>query len=480
MKLNKFIKKLNIKANIINNHKINSIEDNSKNCKLNDIFFAIESSSNDFNSYIANAISNGAKTIVYDKTPNVFYDYINYIKVYDIKKIIALSAKIYYKDITKKIKLIGITGTNGKTSISNIIFKYLLFKDKNTMLIGTNGIFINNKHIKTLNTTPDLLLTTKLIKENKIDYVVMEVSSIGIRELKVMYFDFDVIILSNVTHDHLDYHKTIIDYKFSKSIIMSNMQPNKNKVIILNKDLDDFSFYNKLCNAKVVTYSLNNVSDYKAININKYIDKTSFTLVNDDFSYNINTSLIGEFNIYNILSAISCIHHFKFCIKDFSLFLESYLSVEGRMQTIKYNNRLILIDYAHTPDGVDNVLKTLKQYTNKLTVVIGAGGNRDKEKRAIIGMVIQKYTNNIILTNDNPRFENELDIINDITKEINNYKIIINRKDAIYYALNNSIENEIIAILGKGSEEYQEINGVKYSFNDKQVVDSYIKEHTNE
>ncbi len=486
LKINKLLNKINIQNNLINNHKINTIEDNSNNIKLNDVFFSIPSITNDNNKYIEQAINNGAKTIFYEGEVLNKYSNINYIKVDDVKKTIAIAAKVFFKNITKKIKLIGVTGTNGKTTISNIIYDFLCYEGHNAMLIGTSGIFFKDTHYNLDNTTPNLLLTTKMIKQalrKGLEYVVMEVSSIGIRELRVMYFDFDVIILSNVTHDHLDYHKSIIDYKFSKGLIMSNMKYSKNKVIILNKDLDNYSFYNKLCEAKVVTYSMNKQSDYFATNILKDLNETSFKLINNKNKYYLKTSLIGGFNIYNILASIACIHNLGFCIKNFTNFLKIYVNVAGRMDIVKYNTRSIVIDFAHTPDSVENALKTLKEYSNsKLTVIIGCGGNRDKLKRSIIGDITSNYADKIIFTNDNPRDEVAIDIINDITKNLNDntYQIILDRHDAIYNALDNSINNEIIAILGKGAEDYQIVLGIKYPFSDKKTVKTYIKEHSDE
>ncbi|MFI3251826.1 MAG: UDP-N-acetylmuramoyl-L-alanyl-D-glutamate--2,6-diaminopimelate ligase [bacterium] len=486
MKINKLLKKINLNNYTINNHKINTIQDNSIDCNKNDVYFSIPSIQNDNNTFIEEAIKNGAKTIFYECDLLNKYSDINYIKVDDVKKTIAIAVKIFYKDITKKIKLIGVTGTNGKTTISNMIYDFLCYEGYSAMLIGTSGIFFKDNHFNSNNTTPNLLVITKLIKQalNKgLEYVVMEVSSIGIRELRVMYFDFDVIILSNVTHDHLDYHKSIIDYKFSKGLIMSNMPYHKKKFIVLNKDLDNYTFYNKLCNANVVTYGLYNDSDYHAINVIKDLNETKFKLLYKNDNCLFKTSLIGGFNVYNILAAIACINNLGFDIETFKNFMKLYVNVSGRMEIHKYNSRTIVIDYAHTPDGVDNALKTLKEYVqSKLTVIIGAGGSRDKEKRSIIGKITCNYADKIIFTNDNPRDEVPIDIINDITSEITNekYNIILDRKEAIYNALDNSEPNEIIAILGKGAEDYQIILGMKYPFSDKQTVKSYIKEHRND
>ncbi len=486
MKIKKLLQLVNINKAIINNHKITNIEDNSKLCCKNSLFFSLPSYTHNESNIIKEAIANGAKTIIYEKELKHKLDNINYIEVNDVKKALALIVKIYYKDITTKIKLIGITGTNGKTTTSNLLYDFFSYEGIESMLVGTNGIYFQNEHYNTNNTTPSLLFTTKLMKQaikKGLKYVVMEVSSIGIRELRVMYYDFDIIILSNVTHDHLDYHKTIIDYKFSKGLLLHSIPYKKDKYIILNKDIDTYSFYNKMCNAKVITYSINSKSDYHATNIVKNLNETKFRLLDDNKQYYFKTSLIGAFNVYNILSSIACITKLNFSIEDFSKFLKLYVNVSGRMDIVKYNDRSVVIDFAHTPDSVSNTLKTLKEYSNrKLTVIIGCGGNRDKVKRSIIGEITSLYADKIIFTNDNPRDEVEIDIINDMICDIKhkNYDIILDRKKAIYSALDNSIKDEIIAILGKGSEEYQIIQGVKHPFNDKKTVKSYIKEHSNE
>ncbi len=486
MKLNNLLKKINLNYKPINNHSISALQDNSKDCSKNDVFFSIPSLTKDFDIFIEEAISNGAKTIFHETTLKNKYSDINYIFVDDIKKTIALCAKFFYHDITKNIKLIGVTGTNGKTTITNIIYDYLCYEGHESMLIGTNGIYFKDNHYYFENTTPNLLITIKMIKQaisKGLEYVVMEVSSIAIRELRCMYFDFDIIILSNVTHDHLDYHKTVIDYKFSKGLIMSNMPYEKNKYIILNKDLDNFSFFNKISNAKVITYGINNQSHYQASNVVKSLSETDFKLIYNKNKYYLKTSLIGGFNVYNVLSSIACIDKLGFGIERFISFLKVYVNVAGRMDIIKYNGRTIVIDFAHTPDSVNNALKTLKEYsTKRLTVIIGAGGSRDKQKRSIIGEITCSYADKIIFTNDNPRDEVPIEIIDDITKNIKdkNYEVILDRKEAIYSSLKNSTKDEIIAILGKGSENYQIIMGIKHPFSDKQTVKTYIKEHSNE
>ena len=407
--------------------------------------------------------------------------HINYIKCDDVKKVTALIAKIFYKDITRKMRLIAVTGTNGKTTITTTLFDYLSYFGYNPLLIGTNGIYFKNMHFHSDNTTPSILKNYDFISEcykKGARHLIMEVSSIGIREARVMYFDFDIVIFTNLNHDHFDYHKNITDYKFSKGLLISDIPFKKNKCVILNYDDETYELYNRIAKAKVYSYGLNDKATIFATNIIKSLNNTSFRVILGDNKYNVNSHLIGGFNVYNILAIMQVLRFLKMDLLEFIDFLKIYVPVSGRMNQIKYNNRIIIIDFAHTPSSVEAVLSSLKEYSRrKLTVIIGAGGNRDTSKRSLIGKITEMYADKIIFTNDNPREEVPMRIIEDITKEMEskNYEIILDRKKAIEYAIDSSIKDEIIAILGKGSERYQIINGIKYPFSDKECIYKYIR-----
>ena len=484
MKIKYLLNKSNINYDsIVINHVINDIKDDSRQIKENDIFFAINGGQTDGRKYIDEAIKKGSKTIIYEGEINQKNDNINYINVLNIRSVLASFCKIFYKDLTKKIKLIGVTGTNGKTTTSTLIYDYLCYSGYDPILIGTSGIFFKDEHFHTANTTVSILQTYTILKEaisKGAKHLIMEVSSIGIRDARVLYFDFDIVIFTNLGHDHLDYHKNITDYKFSKSIILWNVENKRNKAVILNLDDENFAFLSSLVKAKIITYGLKKDANVKAINIVKNLYQSNFEVVIKDDNFKVKTALVGGFNIYNILAVISTLSFLKYDVNDFVDFLRIYVSISGRMNKIIYKSRVIIVDFAHTPTSLINVLSSLKEFTNqKISVVIGCGGNRDISKRSMIAQIAIKYADKIIFTSDNPRDEDPISIINDMVKNLRSskYRIIIDRKEAITTILDESLHDEVIAILGKGSETSQIINGINYPFSDKEVIYQWINKN---
>ena len=481
MKIKSLLKYVKNDTFIINNHIVKGLKINSKEVVDGDIFFAIKGTNDSGVNYINEAIINGAKTIVIEEDFIKELHHINYIKVENIKTFLALCAKFFYHDISKKLKMIAITGTNGKTTISTLLTDYLSYLGEDVVLIGTNGIYVFDEHFHTNNTTPSILeIYDALYYSYKkgVRYAVLEASSIGIREARLLYLDIDIVIFSNLTHDHLDYHKNITDYKFSKGILMWGLDDKKGKALILNKDDENYSFYSSLAKCKVSTYSINKPSEILAKKIDKSFHESKFSVLVNSNEYRIKTSLVGGFNIYNILAVFSAIKVLKKDLSSFIEFLKIYIPVNGRMNKIFYKNKTIIIDFAHTPSSVKNVLANVKQFTNnKICVVIGCGGNRDTEKRSEIGILSSEYADRVIFTTDNPRLEDPKKIILDMIKKItkDNYEIIYDRKEAITTALSGSNKDEVILILGKGNERTQIINGINHPFSDKEVVYEWIK-----
>ncbi len=469
MNLNKLLSLLDINKKFYN-HKIKKITFDYNKCIINSIYYSLNDNIND----IKKAINNGAKTIFCTKIIEVDFK-INIIIVEDVRKILALSAKFFYKDISKKLKIIGVIGTNGKTSTSTIGYDFFNFINYKSMLIGSNGIFYKDKHIYTKNTTPDIITiydSLVLAKKNKIKYIFIEISSIAVDQKRVYGLELAVLIFTNFSQDHLDYHKNIYNYLYSKLILFIKMNK-KNYVIINNDDEKNIEFKN-FCDSKILTYGINNKSDikgYKIHNINK----------NATFYYNnilFKNNLIGQFNILNCLSIIALLKIFNISIFKFKEFLLDYNGINGRMNQIEYKSRYIIIDYAHTFSATKKVIdEFLKICKNDLYIVIGCGGNREKEKRFMIGSYLNSITANITLTVDNPRFEEPIDIINDIKKNIDKkIDIILDRKTAIIENLNKLKPNDYLLILGKGAEEYIEIKNIRYSYSDKEVVYDWIKQ----
>lgn len=467
----------------INNHIINDIEVNSKRVLDGDVFIAIKGAVFNGHEYIDEAIKNGAMTIFYEEEIKIKKTGINYVYVNSTKKAAAKIGQIYFNYPTRKLKLIGVTGTNGKTSISSILYHYFKYMGKKVMQIGTNGIFFEDVQFSSTNTTPSVVENLRLIHEarkNKVEYVVMEVSSHAIKELRVHGFDFDVAIFTNLTQDHLDYHKTMTDYKYTKARFLSQVK--ENKTVILNADDKTFNLYKEMVNANIISYGLKNKCDLFGFNIKTNNLTESKFMIQDTRThhmFHMNSYLIGEFNIYNQLACIACIKSLGFTIRSVQSFLPLFNGLDGRMDAIFYETRTIIIDYAHTPNGVLSVIDSIKQTKyDKLTVLIGCGGDRDKDKRPKMGKIVTENADKVIFTNDNPRNEKPMDIVDDILNGVtnNNYEVILNRREAIREAIKSSIPKEVILILGKGHEKTQIIGSEKVLFNDKIEVNQFLKE----
>lgn len=364
------------------------------------------------------------------------------------------------------IKIVGITGTNGKTTTAATIYSILIDLGFKAALQGTRGGFINDKRVddKSL-TTPSILHTLKNIhKAHKegCEYFVMEVSSHAIVQDRIEGLEFALKIFTNISQDHLDFHKSIDEYIRVKNSFLSD-----ESLKLINKDDRNVNF--NLKNA--YTYAINDSATFK---IEAYSLKNGIEAVGNFGSqtFSFSSHLHGKFNLYNLLAAVSAVH--LLTKKDFVSIndaLQNFAGVSGRMEIVN-NNPLVIVDFAHTPDGIEKVLESMSQ--KELVVVFGAGGDRDKTKRPIMGKIAQKYAKKLYITSDNPRSENPKDIIDDILVGVDsneNVFVNIDRAESIKEALENLSKDEVLMILGKGDEDYQEINGVKYHFSDKECVE---------
>lgn len=478
------------------NYGVNGLSIDSRTIKKGDIFFCIDGSNHNGENFIDEVIDKKIKTIV---TGNKQYfnnenqekelkkgtnfriyeekfknDKINFIYSDDVKRDLALYAKRFYNDISKKVCLVGVTGTNGKTTITTLLYKYYRYLGRNVTLIGTNGVYINDEFYSTNNTTPDIITIYEYIKksiENNIHLVIMEVSSIGIKEARVLGLDFDIVLLTNVTLDHLDYHKTFDDYLYTKLFFLNN-----SKVIITNKDDPSYRILSRMCEKKIITYGKDN-ADYNLINMETSLDNSYFSFCVKDLKYQITTSLLGEYNIYNALGFISIIDNLDSFNKYTVNFLQKKITIDGRFEVVNTKRGTFVIDFAHTPDGVSKILDLLNNLKRgKLITVIGMGGNRDRSKRKIVGGILDDKSDVVILTSDNSRDENPNNIINEICKGIRckdlnkDLFIEVNREKAIEKAFRISTVNDIVALLGKGNEGHIIINGRYIPFKDKEEV----------
>ena len=449
MKVNKLLK-----TNYKNNHKVSKITDNSKDCINNSIFIV----NNKNRCYLQEAINNGAKTFISENDLLINNKY-NVLIVENVKLYQTEILKEFYKKIVRKYKIIGITGTNGKTSTSTYIYKYLRHIKEDALLISSNGIYLDDLTFKTVNTTPSIFkiydFLEKNLKKNKFKktknnthYLILECSSQGIRELRLKHIPLDGLVITNITSDHMDYHSNYSDYFYSKCLLLNQVK--EDGFVLVNTTNCNTSLIKEISNNKVYTFGVNGNFNYKIL---------SSTLSNTIFEINnrlMETSIIGDFQIENITAAFGTISLLNFDTNGFVDFVHQLEQVPGRLKFYIVNNKNIIIDYAHTLAATSQTIEFIKsKVKNDLWVVIGCGGNRDKTKRPLIGEFVTLNSNFVIFTEDNNREEEFISIITDITKSIttHNYKIIENRFNAIKYALQNSNENDYILILGKGVEK---------------------------
>lgn len=452
-----------------------NIKYNSKKIQKGDTFIALKTN-NDGHKYINDAIKNGATKVVaeYGSYP-VETLLVDNTKEYLVKYLY----ENYYQEI-KDLKLIGITGTNGKTTICMLLHNMLNMLGRKTAYIGTNGFYIN-KFIKELpNTTPEILDIYELLIEAKkegCEFVCIEASSHGLAQNRLENLKFDYAIFTNLTHEHLGYHKTMKNYALAKQKLFTMLR--NNKYAIINND-DNYKNYFILKENNNITYSLNNgnyyVKEYKITTQNNI-----FTVVNNNKEYTFTTKLLGKHNIYNSLASIIVLNKIGYSFEEINNVLTIVSGPKGRMENISYNNNNIIIDYAHTPDGIANVLNTAKElHPNKIITIVGCGGGTgsDRTKRSEMGNLVLSLSDKTIFTNDNPRDEDPNQIINDLLKEKinNNYIIELDRKKAINKGINMLTNNDILLILGKGHENYQIIGNNKTHFNDKETVLEITKE----
>lgn len=386
------------------------------------------------------------------------------------KRVLSVGECFKVLNINPDLKIVGITGTNGKTTTAAAIYSMLLDLGKGAGLQGTRGCFINDKCVEDKSLTTPSILHTLVNMQKASDegclYFVMEVSSHAIVQKRIEGLEFALKIFTNISQDHLDFHKNMREYTSVKSSFFDDDTPK-----LINKD-DENIRYN-LKNA--LTYGIEKPSTYQ---ITAYALKggieTAVQYANKTYAFS--SALQGKFNLYNILAAISAVHILeKAPFEKINETLANFAGVSGRMEIVSLEP-LVIVDFAHTPDGIEKVLEAMRE--NELVVVFGAGGDRDRLKRPIMGKIVQRYAKRVYITSDNPRSENAEDIIEDIAVGIEKkegvYKIA-DRKEATIKALKSLHEKEVLMILGKGDETYQEIKGVKYPYSDKEVVQTFLK-----
>lgn len=466
------------------NPEITSIEHDSRKVQKGSLFICIKGYTVDGHDYAEMAVQKGAVAILSER--DLPLD-VPVIVVKDTKRAMAILADAFYGHPSRKLKIIGVTGTNGKTTITHLVEKIFADHGSNTGIIGTMYTKIGQKVLDTKNTTPDSLTLQKTFKQmvdEDVQTVAMEVSSIALVEGRVAGCDFDMAVFTNLTQDHLDYHETMENYKHAKSLLFSQLgntyELERPKYAIFNIDDKVTMDYIKDTAAHIITYGIHEKADLQAVNIHISAKGTEFELLSPFGKHHVTLNLVGKFSVYNVLAALSVAMAAKIPLEQAISSIESVKGVAGRFELVHGGqNFTVIVDYAHTPDSLENVLKTIQQFAQgKIITVVGCGGDRDRAKRPLMAKIACQYSDKSIFTSDNPRSEDPVAIIKDMENGVedkNYYISIVDRKEAIYRAVLEAEPKDVILIAGKGHETYQIIGDKVLDFDDRVVALEAIK-----
>ena len=451
-----------------------NIQSDSRKIRPGDTFVAVKCEVNDGHQYIEKAIENGATKIVAERGD------------YNVPTLIVDNSRLYLEEYLEKnynkyleeMTIIGITGTNGKTTSAYLIYQALNKLGIKTGYIGTIGFFLDEKIMNLPNTSVDICDTYDLLMkayEAGFKTIVMEVSSHALANGRLKTLSFDYTIFTNLTQDHLDYHKTMENYALAKQILFKKIK--KNGKAFINID-DKYMDYFLLDDNKNITYGFND-SDYSICDYQMNINGSKFIVKNGNTQITINTKLLGRYNVYNILTLVALLREMNISISSIQEVIPTLVAPSGRMEFINYNDNAIIIDYAHTPDAIEKVITTVQEVIHgKTYVVFGCTGDRDRTKRPIMTRLVNNLSDYFIITNDDPHFEDPNQIVDDMVKDFssNKYEICLDRKKAIIKGISLLKQGDILFILGKGHEEFMIIGKDKIPFNDKEIVTTYLSE----
>ncbi|MEH7247051.1 UDP-N-acetylmuramoyl-L-alanyl-D-glutamate--2,6-diaminopimelate ligase [Neobacillus niacini] len=466
------------------NPEITSIENDNRKVQQGSLFICIKGYTVDGHDFAESAVKSGAAAVLAERELALS---VPVIIVNDTTRAMAVLADAFYNHPTKSLHLIGITGTNGKTTTSHLIEKIFSDVNRSTGLIGTMYTKIGDQKFETKNTTPESLVLQKgfhQMLEAGVDTAIMEVSSHALHMGRVHGCDYDIAVFTNLTQDHLDYHKTMDDYMHAKGLLFSQLgntfDANKPKFAVLNADDSASELYRKSTAAHVVTYGIDHEADFHARNIQMTSAGTSFEIVIKEKVYPINIQLIGKFSVYNVLASIATAFISRIPMEDIIESIESVKGVDGRFELVNAGQEFtVIVDYAHTPDSLENVLKTVQSFAKKrIYVIVGCGGDRDKTKRPLMAEIACRYATDPIFTSDNPRSEDPLAILKEMEDGVmgKSYITIPDRKEAIRAAINQADAGDVILVAGKGHETYQIIGSKVYDFDDRVVAREAIEE----
>jgi UDP-N-acetylmuramoyl-L-alanyl-D-glutamate--2,6-diaminopimelate ligase len=467
---------------------ISSIEMDSREVKQGSLFICIKGYTVDGHDYVNQAEQKGAVAILAERPIKTT---IPVVYVNDSKRAMAILANAFYDHPTQKMQLIGITGTNGKTSTTHMVEKMMNVAGKKTGLIGTIHTKIGEQTFEVKNTTPESLTLQKTFSkmvDQHVDTAIMEVSSHALDLGRVHGCDYDIAVFTNLTQDHLDYHGTMVEYRRAKGLLFAQLgntfNPNKPKYAVLNNDDPASDEYKRSTAAYLITYGIQKPSDIMASSIEMKNTGTSFKLSIYENTFPVEIKLVGMFSVYNVLAAVSTAVAAKIPVTVILETLNELESVQGRFELVQAGQEFaVVVDYAHTPDSLENAIKTLKHFAKgSVIVIVGCGGDRDKTKRPIMANVTAELADVAIFTSDNPRSEDPHQILKDMEEGVKgkSYMSIIDREEAISYAVRLAKKNDIVLIAGKGHETYQIIGQQVYDFDDREVAKKAIKERITE
>ena len=461
---------------------IEKIEFDSRKVSYNDVFVAIKGTLSDGHQFIDKAISLGASVIVCEVLPTTLSENCTYVKVQNSNQALAFLSANYYDNPSEKLKLVGITGTNGKTTIASLLYQMFKKAGYKVGLLSTVKIMVDEVEYKATHTTPDSLTINKYLDEMVAvgcEFCFMEVSSHGIHQKRTESLHFEGGVFTNLSHDHLDYHETFAEYRDVKKSFFDGLPKSAFAITNVDDKNGEVMFQNTAARKK--TYALKTYADFKAHILENQLTGLVLKINNEE----VWTKLIGSFNAYNILAIYGVALELGIESTEALRLLSELESVSGRFQFVVSANKITaIVDYAHTPDALENVLKTIENIRTKneqLFTIVGCGGDRDKTKRPIMANIAASFSDKAIFTSDNPRTENPQTIIDEMEAgvEAQNYKktvAILDRKQAIKTACQMANSGDIILIAGKGHETYQEINGVRQDFDDMQIVQEILKQ----
>lgn len=449
------------------------LKTDSRKVKPGDTFIAIRNVVRDGHDYIEQAIENGATKIICEEGTFPVETEI----VEDTRKYLDEYLYTNYYPKIKDMKLIGVTGTNGKTTICFLVYQMLKKLGRNPAYIGTIGFYYQDVKKELSNTTPDTDLLYEMLLEAQeagCDVVVMEVSSHSLDKNRIYGLEFDEVAFTNLTQDHLDYHKTMENYCSAKKRLFTLTR--NEKIAVINGDDEYAKEFINSENNNIIISTTDGDCIIKEMNFSHMDTKIKFSYEGQEYETSI--KMVGRYNVYNFLTAMMLVQKLGFSIEEILNFTSELSAPNGRMEKIDYKTNSIFIDYAHTPDAVINVLKSAEEYKKgRVITIIGCGGDRDRTKRPIMGRAAEEHSDYVIFTNDNPRTEEEHQIMQDILDGLSkeNHEVIYNREEAIKKGIELLEENDILMILGKGHEDYQIIGTEKHHFSDKEVVLENIK-----